>query len=406
MPPHAVKMAPPGYGKHSAPDQLPQGERDFEHLPAREAIIAALIDKLPDGAAIDAKTLAGSQPLYGQQAILSALRNLSATGHLYRVRDNAGVGQVRWVQRTYFSRTARGKGWWADFLATRRIGSAQSEPTPAPPKGIHPKERGARRPKPHRPSHPSSPPGPGPSRRPGQRSTPRRIQQSVPATFSQPAGPSSSQLAASSRPARSADPARPTEAARPARPARSEAFEALASLGRADTRLLLSAAECAALEGLAAEWLACGVDRRQFTAVLTAGLPETVHCAGAFVRKRLIAKMPPAPVQTGGNTLNGQPEPVIIRIMECFVCGVPGRPEHLSGGLCHDCWKEAPSGEPDTFLSAQTLGNRIHRMPVSPEPFIPEPLSPEAVHAHAERIRTAVRLARSTRGRDTPAADR
>ncbi|MGK4583056.1 MarR family transcriptional regulator [Kitasatospora sp. HPMI-4] len=394
------------------PDELPRGEHDFEHLPLRESIIAAIIDQLPEGAAIDGKTLAGLQPFYGQQAVRSALNGLLAAGHLHRSKENAGVGQVRWVQRTYFSRTARSQAWWTRFVASRRISGAQPVPTPATAKVIHPKERGARRPKPHHPPAPSAPPGPEPSRRPGQRSAPRRIQQPAPVTLSEPAAPS--QLAAPSRPAapsqpvRPAGPARPTEAARPARPARparSEAFEALAALGRADIRLLLSAAECTALESLAAEWFACGVDRRQFTTALASGLPETVHCAGAFVRKRLIAKMPPAPVQTEESAPKGQADPVVIRIPECLACRTPGRLEQFQGGLCRDCLEEIPSREPDTLPSGQALDKRIRRTPVSPEPFAPEPLSPEAVHTHAERIRAEMRQARSTNTPGTPTAD-
>ncbi|KQV17341.1 MULTISPECIES: hypothetical protein [unclassified Kitasatospora] len=110
--------------------------------------------------------------------------------------------------------------------------------------------------------------------------------------------------------------------ARPTRSARSAAYEALASLGLADARMMLSAADCAALEGLAAEWLACGVTRPQFTVALTAGLPETVHSAGALAHKRPIAKMPPAPIRTSADTSERQPAP--IRIMECTDC-LPSR---------------------------------------------------------------------------------
>lgn len=114
--PYAPPMAAPGYGKRSAPGQLPRKRGDFEHLPPREASVAAHIDRLPDGAAIDTKTLARELPAYGQQAVRSALNALSRAGHLRRVRETVGEGRTQWVYRTYFSRTARDDAWWGAFL--------------------------------------------------------------------------------------------------------------------------------------------------------------------------------------------------------------------------------------------------------------------------------------------------
>nr|BFD84524.1 hypothetical protein StreXyl84_39250 [Streptomyces sp. Xyl84] len=82
----AHPLAKPGYGKRSAPDQAPPRAGDFDRLPARAAYLANLIDRLDENAAMDAKTLAKAQPLYGQQAVRSALNELSAAGHLRRVR--------------------------------------------------------------------------------------------------------------------------------------------------------------------------------------------------------------------------------------------------------------------------------------------------------------------------------
>ncbi|WP_371499272.1 hypothetical protein OG871_24385 [Kitasatospora sp. NBC_00374] len=110
-------MAKPGFGKRSAPTEHPHGAADFAHLPAREAYLAAFIDRLPEGAAIDTRTLAREQPHYGQQAVRSALRSLSEAGHLRHVRANAGPGGAHCVQRTYFSRTPRSDAWWQEFLA-------------------------------------------------------------------------------------------------------------------------------------------------------------------------------------------------------------------------------------------------------------------------------------------------
>ncbi|WP_242582918.1 hypothetical protein [Streptomyces sp. MST-110588] len=109
-------MARPGYGKRSAPGQLPRQRDTFSHLPEREAYLAAFIDRLPDGAAIGIKALAEAQPRYGQQAVATALRNLSVAGHLRRVHLGAGEGPGKLVTRTFFSRTARDDAWWATFL--------------------------------------------------------------------------------------------------------------------------------------------------------------------------------------------------------------------------------------------------------------------------------------------------
>ncbi|WP_189825206.1 hypothetical protein [Streptomyces finlayi] len=111
-------MAVTGFGKQSAPDQEPRHQTSFAHLPPREAGIAEYIDRLPDGSDISIKTLAREIAAHGQTAIASALRNLAEAGHLRRFRE-ALWGQdntVRWVQRTYFTRTARPDAWWRSFV--------------------------------------------------------------------------------------------------------------------------------------------------------------------------------------------------------------------------------------------------------------------------------------------------
>ncbi|MGK5734291.1 hypothetical protein ACSNOG_32795, partial [Streptomyces sp. URMC 124] len=129
-------MAAPGYGKRSAPDQAPRSRSDFAHLPAREASIAVHIDRLPDGAAVDIKTLAKELPAYGQQAVASALKALSAAGHLRRVRRLVGEGRTQWVSRWFFSRTPRGDAWWEAFLA-----GGDEKPVPvSPPAAPAPRE--------------------------------------------------------------------------------------------------------------------------------------------------------------------------------------------------------------------------------------------------------------------------
>jgi hypothetical protein len=266
-------MARTGYGKREAPDQLPCGEADFAHLPEREAYLAGFIDRLPEGAAIDYKTLANEQPRYGQQAVRSALNALAEAGHLRRIRETVGEGRTQRVTRTYFSRTARDDAWWARFLAGDAMGAGGTGER-------QPDERPAARPV-------------GPPRR------------------------------------------------------RSQAYEALASLGTADPRMALSAAECEALEPLAAEWLARGVTAPQLVRALTSGLPSDVHSPGAFARRRLNDKMPPEPAPATTQT------PTPRRVMECVQCGRPGSPAALPGGLCRLCRDEqAPAAPPRTDVRA------------------------------------------------------
>ncbi|MFJ2583829.1 hypothetical protein [Streptomyces sp. NPDC087538] len=114
-PPRPHPMANPGYGKRSAPDQHPRTERDFAHLPAREASIATYLDRLPEGSDISVKTLAKHLP-YGQCALRTALNRLQDAGHLRRGSECVTNDEVLlWVTRTFFSRTARDDDWWAAF---------------------------------------------------------------------------------------------------------------------------------------------------------------------------------------------------------------------------------------------------------------------------------------------------
>lgn len=135
LPAPAHPMARTGFGKRTAggsdarrPDTL----ADFAHLAPREAYLAAYIDRLPEGAAIDVKTLAKVQPLYGQQAVRSALRELSRTGHLRRVGGLSDGPTTQHVTRTYFSRTAHDEDWWAAALDVRPSSPPQDAPEPAP----------------------------------------------------------------------------------------------------------------------------------------------------------------------------------------------------------------------------------------------------------------------------------
>lgn len=138
----------------------------------------------------------------------------------------------------------------------------------------------------------------------------------------------------------------PEAAPERARPTRSRAFVLLAALGRTAPALSLSAAACAELAPLAAEWFARGATEEDVLRALTAGLPVPVHSPAAIVRTRLRDKLPPEPVR------NTPPPPP--RILECAECGVPGRPESLAGGHCGRCRGEAAPSR-STPLTAATV---------------------------------------------------
>ncbi|MFD4340167.1 MarR family transcriptional regulator [Streptomyces anulatus] len=383
-------MATPGYGKRSAPGQLPRRADDFALLPTRERYVAGFVDHLPEGAAMSVKTLAKQLPLYGQQAISTSLTALSVAGHLRRVRCAVGQGDTtRWAFRTFWSRTARDNEWWNTYLATESTRDAAPAPAVTAPSTT-----AAAPPPPWAPAE--NPPPPAPPEAP--RGEPDRQTAQFPRADAAPepaaatkatepaAAPEPAELATSSAPASvphqrtpadlsdtapapgpaqgtapattpTASPAAPEAAAAPAAPVpapaaaptasapaavHSPAYLALARLGRTDHRLGLSADDCAALETLAAEWLARGVDADYLTAALTAGLPAHVDSPVGFVRRRLTDKIPPRlPAETAAP---GAPTHRIL--VECTECRVPGRPEALPDGLCRPCRATRTADEP------------------------------------------------------------
>ncbi|MFE4216715.1 MarR family transcriptional regulator [Streptomyces sp. NPDC056844] len=279
--------ARPGYGKRTATGQRAPRPDDFALMPERERYIAGYVDRLPDGAAMDIKSLAKSLPLYGQMAVSSALKALGVAGHLRRVRCLAGEGdQVRWVSRTYWSRTARDNEWWDMFLTTQGSHSTP-EAAPAPPTADADAEAPA-------PTAPASAPHVVPEQR----------TQATPPTAASPA------------------------------------YLALAQLGRRDTRLALSAADCRTLEPLAAEWFARGVDADYLTQALTAGLPAQVGSPVGLVRRRLTDKLPPLVASSPTPTKTAPSKRRLLA--ECTGCGRPGAPEALPDGLCRACRATPP----------------------------------------------------------------
>lgn len=282
-------MAQPGYGKRSAPDQPPPLPSDFALLPLRERYIAGFIEHLPEGASMSVKCLAKQIPLYGQQAIASALTALSVAGHLRRVRCAVGAGdEVRWVFRTFWSRTARDNEWWANRL------------TPGVPQPVR---------------VPMPAPVPMPATAPAPAAVPVAVPVAVPSQG-------------------------PATAPAPAPKGPSAAYLALAELGRIDNRLPLSADDCSGLEQLAERWFARGVNADYLTSALTAGLPAKVISPRGLVRERLIEKLPP--LMPTAPTMGS---PVRHVMLECTDCGAPGPAEALPDGLCRPCRRpEATTG--------------------------------------------------------------
>ncbi|MGW4039202.1 MarR family transcriptional regulator [Streptomyces sp. NPDC004778] len=294
----AYPMAKPGYGKRSAPGQQPRTRDDFALLPTRERYVAGFVDHLPDGAAMSIKQLAKQLPLYGQQAISTALNALSVAGHLRRVRCAVGAGdETRWAFRTFWSRTARDNEWWTTYLATETAARTAA-----------PAERPAA----------SVPPAQALAAVPQQRTAPEATPTPAPAPAPAPENPTPATT--------------PTAPAAPPT-APSPAYLALAELGRKDIRLALSADDCAALEEQAGEWLARGVTTDYLIASLTAGLPAQVDCPPRFVRRRLTDKIPPQLPDRPASP--STPAPRLL--MECTDCGRPGQPEALPDGLCRPC---------------------------------------------------------------------
>ncbi|MET8838975.1 MarR family transcriptional regulator [Streptomyces rubiginosohelvolus] len=311
----AYPMAKPGYGKRSTPGQQARTRDDFSLLPTRERYVAGFVDHLPDGAAMSVKQLAKQLPLYGQQAISTALKALSVAGHLRRVRCAVGAGdETRWVFRTFWSRTARDNEWWTTYLATETASRSAGSPPPAPAPVAVPQQRTAPEPTPD-PAPAPEEPAPTPT-------------------------------------ARTAPPAAPPAAFSPA-------YLALAELGRKDIRLALSADDCAALEPHAAEWLARGVTTDYLIAALTAGLPAQVDCPPRFVRRRLTDKIPPQlPTAPSPSPSDGTPAPRLL--MECTDCGRPGPPEALPDGLCRPCLAAHSAGGPPSPDPTEIAAVKAH----------------------------------------------
>ncbi|MFJ5103835.1 hypothetical protein [Streptomyces sp. NPDC088554] len=339
LPTYAHPHAKPGYGKRSAPGQTPRGEADFVHLRPREAAIAGYIDRLPEGAAIGYKPLAANIAAYGQQACAKALRFLSDAGHLRLVKEHLRVedNSFRWVTRTYFSRTVRDDAWWRTFVASLRgVDVTERERQ-------RERERERQRQRAERERAAREPGEPGEFGEPGEASDgwgEREVREALERAI---AGPGASVPNEPVPVAASAAPDAPVAGER------SDAYRVLAGLSRTEPLMTLSAAECSALEGLAAEWLARGATADHLTRALTTGLPQPLHSPGAIARKRLETKMPPEPIS---------PPPAYADEvwMVCISCEADERTTRIIRGVCAECREDMETYEavddPDSPVGA------------------------------------------------------
>ncbi|WP_328359928.1 hypothetical protein OG800_23640 [Streptomyces sp. NBC_00445] len=275
-------MAKTGYGKRSTGDEDPHADPDFAHLLPRDAEVAVLIDHLDNGHAMGHKVLAAEHPRYGQQALRTSLNRITDAGHLRWIKEHITVedNSMRWVTRTYWSRTRRSPEWWADFARERhgrdvtqnyRPGLARTEDEPS---------------------------------------------------AAEPTPDAETDVPESGRP--------------------SAAYRTLAGLRTADPRMPLSESDCRSLEPLAAEWLSRGATQNDITRALTDGLPSTVSNPGGLARTRLEAKMPPQQSDTIGTTAETRPLRARVTrvIMACGTCDQDERTVKIVRGVCEDCRKE------------------------------------------------------------------
>ncbi|WP_323186643.1 hypothetical protein [Streptomyces sp. NBC_00878] len=288
-------------------DEPPHVDADFAHLCPRDAEFAVFIDHLDDGHAMGHKVIAAEHPRYGQQASRTSLRSLTEVGHLRWIKEHITVedNSMRWVTRTYWSRTPRSVEWWTEFARERhgrdvtqnhQPGLARTE-TPAPAPQPSPEAEAAEA-----------------------------------AEAAERAG--QAQQAEAAEQVRQAQ---PVDAA----PEPSAAYRALARLRVVEPRMPLSEADCRALEPLAAEWLSRGVTPAELTRALTDGLPPAVANPGGFARKRLENKMPPQKNDTA-ETGPGRPlrAKVTRVIMACATCDADERTAKIIRGVCEDCHAE------------------------------------------------------------------
>ncbi|WUG99427.1 hypothetical protein OHB29_24140 [Streptomyces violaceus] len=299
-------MAKSGYGKRPAGDEDPHSDPDFAHLSPRDREIAVFVDHLEEGHAMGYKAIAAVHPRYGQQAVRTSLRSVSEAGHSRQIREHITVedNSMRWVTRTYWSRTRRSPEWWAEFARERKGRIVTDDYRPGLARTDEPE---------------------APAAEPVEEAAP----EAGPEAKSQPGA----------------------------------AYQTLAGLRDADPRMPLSDSDCRSLETLVGEWLSRGSTPGEITKALTDGLPPAVTNPGGLARRRLEDKMPPkkAKIRQKAAPRRARVDRVI---MCCITCDADELTTKIEDGMCPDCRAEyeadlaaEAAGEldagyiPDTFLA-------------------------------------------------------
>ena len=207
----------------------------------------------------------------------TSLTRITEAGHLRWIKEHitAEGGSMRWVTRTYWSRTRRSAEWWARF-ARERHG-----------KDVTPDHE------------------PGLARVEEQAVAEESVFVDESAVIDEPA-------VGAELPAAGPDEPEPEPVPVPEAEPVSAGYRVLVGVCAADARMALTEGDCRSLTPLAEQWLFRGASPKDVTRALTEGLPPTVSNPGGFARRRLETKMPPQ---------KREPRAKVTRvIMACATC--------------------------------------------------------------------------------------
>lgn len=354
LPSPSHPMANSGYGKRPAGEEDPHADADFAHLLPRDAEIAVFLDHLDTGRSMSYKVLGAEHPRYGQGAMRTSLTRITEAGHLRWIKEHitAEGGSMRWVTRTYWSRTRRSAEWWARF-ARERHG-----------KDVTPDHE------------------PGLARVEEQAVAEESVFVDESAVIDEPA-------VAAELSAAGPDEPEPEPVPEPEAEPVSAGYRVLVGVCAADARMALTEGDCRSLAPLVEQWLSRGASPKDVTRALTEGLPPAVSNPGGFARRRLETKMPPQ---------KREPRAKVTRvIMACATCDQDERTVTIDRGICEDCRREVEAdamSDEDIVkgfeelahlgtASAYFLRKKLERRTGGPVPdtFRPVPIE-DRVHYH------------------------
>ncbi|WP_346173388.1 helix-turn-helix domain-containing protein [Streptomyces cuspidosporus] len=253
--------------------------------------LGAHIQSLPDGAAVDIRTLAGKFT-EGRERIAAALRELEDHGYIRRIRERTPEGRI--VTRTLSYNVPRTD-------SDRHTAEPVAEPIAEQP----------------------APPAPEPVVRPPAAATP-------------PPPPPSSNATPAPRPPNHRRAPPPPPAPEPTAPAPERhrtAAALLAELRRDDARLLLAERNVRRLAPGVAAWLERGAAPDAVRRTLATALPPDLRHPAALLAHRLTALLPP-PLPAA------EPRSRPVPLQNCDGCDRAFRASHP--GLCRDCRMTSP----------------------------------------------------------------